>query len=326
MKANTPRFVAVIIVLLIATALVIALSLRLGYADASAQIVWDIRAPRVLLAFLVGAGLAVAGVLLQGVFLNPLAAPSIVGVSAAGAAGAVLGAALGLSFNSPALAAVGAVVSGAAIAVVRATATWDKQINSTALLLGGIAMSFFALAVVLIATPFLDRAAGRSFSFWANGSFALATWNGVIAVVPFLIAGALITFFMARYLDPLSLGAQAAGALGIPVARVTTWSLVAVVLLVAPAVSVVGVVAFVGLVVPHAMRQVLGPQHNTLLPASAIAGGLLVCAADLVARQVLAPIELPVGAITALIGAPVFLFLLRRMVRGNGLDQNVGAR
>jgi iron complex transport system permease protein len=295
---------------------VAALSLGLGFADNDAQIVWNIRAPRLVLALIVGAGLSIAGVLLQGVFLNPLAAPSIVGVSASGAAGATIGAAFGLSFNSIPLAAVAALVSGGALMIVRAIATNQREVNSNAVLLGGIAMSFLALAIVLIATPFIDRAAGRSFSFWANGSFALATWNAVITVIPFVLVGSVVTVLIARYLDPMSLGNNAASALGVPAARVSTWVLIAVVLLVAPAVSVVGIVAFVGLVVPHAIRQLIGPRHVTLIPVAAIAGALLVALADLIARQVLAPIELPVGAITALIGAPVFLYLLRRMVQG----------
>jgi iron complex transport system permease protein len=314
--ASASRITLIAGLLVIALVTVAALSLGLGYADNDAAIIWIIRAPRLGLTLLVGAGLAIAGVLLQGVFLNPLAAPSIVGVSASGAAGATVGAAFGLSFNSIPLAVVATIVSGGALLLVRALATTDKNVNSNAVLLGGIAVSFLALAIVLITTPFIDRAAGRSFSFWANGSFALATWNAVLTVVPFIVAGLVIVTLITRHLDPMSLGQQAATALGVPAARIATWALMAVVLLVAPAVSVVGIVSFVGLVVPHAMRQLIGPRHITLIPLSAIGGALLVALADLIARHVLAPIELPVGAITALIGAPVFLYLLRRMVQG----------
>lgn len=313
---SSARVTVVTLALLIGVVAVAALSLGLGYADNDARIVWDIRAPRLALALIVGAGLATAGVLLQGVFLNPLAAPSIIGVSASGAAGATVGAALGLSFNSIPLAAVATIVSGGALLVVRSIASTRGDVNSTAVLLGGIAMSFLALAIVLIATPFIDRGAGRSFSFWANGSFALATWDAVITVIPFLVVGAFVAALITRYLDPMSLGYAAATSLGVPAARVSTWTLVSVVLLVAPGVSVVGIVSFVGLVVPHAIRQVIGPRHVKLVPVSALAGALLVAIADLIARQLLAPIELPVGAITALIGAPVFLYLLRRMVQG----------
>lgn len=320
--ASARRVTLVTLLLIVGVIAVAALSLGWGYADNDAQIVWNIRAPRLTLALVVGAGLAIAGVLLQGVFLNPLAAPSIVGVSASGAAGATVGAAFGMSFNSIPLAAVAAIVSGGALMIVRAIAATQGGVNSNAVLLGGIAMSFLALAIVLIATPFIDRAAGRSFSFWANGSFALATWNAVITLIPFLIAGLVITVLIARSLDPMSLGSNAATSLGVPAARVSTWALITVVLLVAPAVSVVGIVSFVGLVVPHAIRQLIGPRHITLIPVAAIAGALLVALADLIARQVLAPIELPVGAITALIGAPVFLYLLRRMVQG----RTAGAR
>ncbi|MDA3022177.1 MAG: iron ABC transporter permease [Actinomycetota bacterium] len=292
-----------------------AMSLAIGYASFDQQIILDIRAPRLTLTLLVGAGLAVAGVLLQAVFHNPLAAPSIIGVSASGAAGASIGAALGISFNSVWLAGVGALVAGAGLAVVRGIATRNGRTDSTALLLGGVAVSFFALAIVLIAAPFVDRAVGRSFTFWANGSFALATWSGVLAVLPFLLVGFTIAVFLIRDLDPLTLGASAAQAMGFDVARTTALSLMAVVLIVAPAVTVVGVVSFVGLVVPHALRQLIGPRSKVLLPASALAGGALVAAADFVARVMIAPLEIPVGAVTALVGAPVFLLLLRRMVR-----------
>ena len=316
---STSRLVIVFGGVTAALILIGAMSLAVGYASFDPQIVWDIRAPRLALTLLVGAGLAVAGVLLQAVFHNPLAAPSIIGVSASGAAGASIGAALGVSFNSLLLAGIGALVAGGGLALVRAVATRHGRTDATALLLGGVAVSFFGLAIVLIATPFVDRAAGRSFSFWANGSFALATWSGVLAVLPYLLIGFAIAIALVRDLDPLSLGAPAAQAMGLPVGRMTGWALVAVVLLVAPAVTVVGVVSFVGLVVPHALRQLIGPQNTLLLPASALAGGVLVAAADLIARVVLAPVEIPVGAVTALVGAPVFLVLLRRMVRNRAV-------
>lgn len=315
-RGSTTRVALTAAILLLGLIAVSGLSLWLGYAANDFAIIWSIRAPRLTLTLLAGASLAVAGVLLQGVFTNPLAAPSIVGVSAAGAAGATVGAALGLTFNSIPIAGVATIFAGAALLFVRALATVNRRVDSNAVLLGGIAMSFLALAVVLVATPFVDRAAGRSFAFWANGSFALATWSAVLAVVPFVLLGVIVAVSITRYLDPMSLDSWAASAMGIDVRRISTWALVAVVLLVAPVVSVVGVVSFVGLVVPHAVRQVAGPRHAILIPLAGLAGALLVSAADLIARQVLAPIELPVGAVTALVGVPVFLYLLRRMVKG----------
>lgn len=315
-RVSTRRVLLITVVLLLGLITVSVLSLWLGYAANDFAIVWSIRAPRLTLTILAGASLAVAGVLLQGVFANPLAAPSIVGVSAAGAAGATVGAALGLSFISIPIAGVAVLFAGAALLLVRTLATVNRRVDSNAVLLGGIAMSFLALAVVLVATPFIDRAAGRSFAFWANGSFALVTWSSVATVMPFLVTGVIVLVGIVRYLDPMSLGSWAASSLGVNVRRVSSWALVAVVLLVAPVVSVVGVVSFVGLVVPHAVRNIAGPRHAVLIPLAGVAGALLVSAADLIARQVLAPIELPVGAITALVGVPVFLYLLRRMVKG----------
>ena len=284
-----------------------------GFADVSPQIVWRVRAPRVTVPCRRG-GSAVAGGLSRGLWELPLA-PSIVGVSASGAAGASIGAALGIPFNSIPLAFMGVMIAGVGLIVVRAIASRDGQVHSTALLLGGVAISFFSLALVLLASPFVNREAGRSFSFWTNGSFALATWSGVVAVAPLVIVGLVIAFRIASRVDPLSLGSVAARALGVDADRVTQYALVAVVLLVAPGVTVVGVIAFVGLVVPHALRLFLGPRNTFLLPASAVFGGLLVASADFISRNMLAPAEIPVGAVTALVGAPVFLVLLRQMVR-----------
>ena len=313
--ASGGRFALIMMIGVMALGVVFVASLVTGFADVSPQIVWSIRAPRVVLTLVVGAGLAVAGGLLQGVFGNPLAAPSIVGVSASGAAGASIGAALGVPFNSIPLAFMGVMIAGVGLIVVRAIASRDGKVNSTALLLGGVAISFFSLALVLLATPFVNREAGRSFSFWANGSFALATWSGVIAVAPLVIVGLVIAFGIASRVDPLSLGSIAARALGVDADRVTQFALVAVVLLVAPGVTVVGIIAFVGLVVPHALRFFLGPRNTFLLPASAVFGALLVASADFISRNMLAPAEIPVGAVTSLVGAPVFLVLLHQMVR-----------
>ena len=170
---------------------------------------------------------------------------------------------------------MGVMIAGVGLLVVRAIASRDGKVNSTALLLGGVAISFFSLALVLLTSPFVNREAGRSFSFWANGSFALATWSGVVAVAPLVVVGLVITFGIASRVDPLSLGSVAARALGVDADRVTQYALVAVVLLVAPGVTVVGIIAFVGLVVPHALRFFLGPRNTFPLPASAVFGGLL---------------------------------------------------
>ena len=149
----------------------------------------------------------------------------------------------------------------------------------------------------MLLTLLFNQEAGRSFSFWANGSFALA-WSGVVAVAPLVVVGLVITFGIASRVDPLSLGSVAARALGVDADRVTQYALVAVVLLVAPGVTVVGIIAFVGLVVPHALRFFLGPRNTFLLLASAVFGGLLVASADFISRNMLAPAEIPVGAVT----------------------------
>lgn len=155
-------------------------------------------------------------------------------------------------------------------------------------------------------------AAGRSVTFWSSGSLALSTWSTALTVAPFVLVGAVLAAVVARSLDVLALGDRAAAAAGVDVRRVRIGSLAAVVLLVGAAVGAVGVIAFVGLLVPHAVRALIGPRHRSLLLVSALAGALLLLLADTLARLLANPVEIPIGAVTAVIGAPAFFVLLRR--------------
>lgn len=287
-------------------------ALRLGAAEGTAQIVWEIRAPRVVMALLIGAGLGLAGALMQGSLGNPLADPALVGISAGAALAAVAGAALGLTFGSLAVGLVATVGAAIAAAVVVAASQNDGRPEVVTLLLAGVAVTAFAGALLAVLVTLTPAASGRSLTFWSSGSLALSTWNAVVAVAPFVIVGAATAGAIAHPLDVLALGDRAASASGINVRRVRISALGAVVLLIGAGVGTVGVIAFVGLLVPHAVRAVVGPRHGSLLLVSGLAGALLLLLADTVARLLANPLEIPIGAVTAAVGAPAFFVLLRR--------------
>lgn len=298
----------VLLVLLIAFALV---SLRLGGVEATDEIVRQIRAPRMLMAVLVGAGLGMAGALLQGGLGNPLADPALVGVSAGAAVGAAGAAALGIGYHSFALALVATVAAAVAIAIATRAATRDGRPEVVTLLLAGIAVTAFASALLSIIVT-LGGQPTRSVTFWTTGSVSLSTWESVWSTAPFIVVGAALAATVARPLDVLSLGDRAAQAAGVAVSRTRWRALIAVTLLVAAGVGVVGVIAFIGLLVPHAVRLLVGPAHGRLLWISAVLGALVLLLADTAARTIAFPTEIPVGAVTALVGAPVFFALLLR--------------
>jgi iron complex transport system permease protein len=278
-------------------------------------IVWSLRLPRTLLAAMVGASLAVSGALLQGLFRNPLASPSIIGASEGAAFGAVLALSFGLAerspFVSPLLAILGAF--GALWAVVR-VATRDGRSPVATLLLAGVALSALLSAVNtwLIARAWEEHEAARRIAYWLMGGIADRGWIHVGMLLPGLLLGILVAQVHAKDLDRLLEGEETASALGVEVERAKTWLLAAAALLVGSAVAVSGVVGFVGLVVPHLVRLTQGASHRLLLPASAITGAWLVIAADLFARTAVAPRELHLGVVTSFLGAPFFLYLLRR--------------
>lgn len=306
----------VALLLLVITVGLAAGALFIGAADTSPQIIANIRAPRIVLALCIGVGLALAGVLLQGVFQNPLADPAIIGVSTTAALGTTIAVILGLGFNT-AGAALGAMVgAGIALIIVVRTARNAGRTEIVTLLLAGVAVAAFASAALAVLVSVGNT--GRPLTFWLTGSLGLATWAGVWTVLVFLLIGILLTTLISKPLDVLSLGDRAASASGVPVERVRVVAIAAIVLLVAPGVAVAGVIAFVGLVIPHAMRMLIGPRHAPLLVTSALAGAILILVADTAARTLVAPVEIPLGAITALIGAPVFFFLLRATRRSQG--------
>jgi len=318
MKQRT-RTAVVLVALAMVLAAVAAAALLVGAAETSSVIVTEIRAPRIALTLVVGAGLGLSGALLQGTLRNPLADPGIIGVSASAALGAVIAVALGAAYSSW-LAAIGATIAGIAgmTLVMWIARSASGRTEVVTLVLGGVAVTAFAAAVLSVVVAVSDTAGARSATFWTTGSLALATWPGVWATLPFLLLAAILAMVVARDLDVLALGDRAAWAAGVDVNRTRMLALGAAVLAVSAGVAVVGVIAFVGLVVPHVVRMLLGPRHGGLLIGSALAGALLLLIADTIARTIVSPVELPLGVVTAVIGAPVFVVLLRRTRAAQG--------
>ncbi len=280
-------------------------------------VIVDIRLPRVALAALVGACLASAGVLYQALFRNPLADPYILGMSAGAGLGAVIALTLTASATAlrfgvvPAGAFLGAVLT---IVLVVKLASLRGVLDVTSLLLAGVAISYVLAALTSFIMVFF-RESMSSVVFWMMGGLTAASWPYVKMVVPMLLLGIAWPLLSTRELNLMLLGEERAAELGVNVERFKQLILAAGSVLVAAAVSVSGLIGFVGLMTPHMVRLVLGPDHRVLLPASAILGAIVMVFADLAARTVLAPVEIPVGIVTALVGGPFFVWLL---VRRNG--------
>jgi len=292
---------------------------RLGLTTAAATdptaeaVLWQIRFPRVVLGVVVGASLGVGGALLQGLFRNPLAEPGIIGVSAGAAVGAATAIVTGLSALGGGATAASAFVGGlVATLLVYAVARSGRRTEVVTLVLAGIAINAVAGAAIGLLMFLSTDAQVRAVAFWNLGSLGSATWGAVATVAPLAVLGLATAPWFARQLDLLALGEPVAGHLGVDVNRLRLLVIVVVAMLTAAAVAVAGVVSFVGLVVPHLIRLATGPGHRLLLPASALGGALLLVVADLVARTVAAPAEVPLGVLTALVGGPFFFWLLLR--------------
>ena len=283
------------------------------------SVLWNVRFPRIALALLVGASLGCAGALMQGVFGNPLAEPGVIGVSSGAAVGAVAVIALGLDFlGTWTVSAVAFVTGLGTVLLVYAMSRSGGRTEVVTLILTGIAVNAFAGALIGLFLFFADTAAVNQITFWQLGSPSQATWPKVLAVLPCAVVGLTLAPRYAGRLDLLALGERPARHLGVDVERLRVVLVLVIALLTAAAVSVSGIISFVGLVVPHLLRMAAGPGHRFLIPASALLGALVLLGADLTARTVAAPAELPLGVLTALIGSPFFFWLLRRTRRGQG--------
>lgn len=286
-------------------------------------VILSIRLPRTLLGLLVGAGLAVAGAAMQGLFRNPLADPSLIGVSAGAALAAVSVIVLGgqgLAFLTQALGPFSLPIAAFAGGLVTTLlvyrlASRDGRTSVTTLLLAGIAINALAGAGTGLLTYLADDQQLRTLTFWSMGSLGGATWPAVGSAALLIAVPLLALPLLARTLNALLLGEAEAGHLGIAVQRMQPLIVALAALAVGAAVAVSGIIGFVGLVVPHLLRLALGPDHRLLLPGAALLGGSLLLLADLLARTLVTPAELPIGILTALIGGPFFLALLLRWQR-----------
>jgi iron complex transport system permease protein len=283
-------------------------------------IIYDIRLPRTILGVLIGAALAVAGAVLQGLFRNPLADPGIIGVSAGAALGAVTVIVLGSTvlapftlvfgiFSLPVAAFGGAL---AATVILYGIATRQGRTSVATMLLAGIALGALAAAFTGFLVFIADDRQLRDLTFWSLGSLAGATWSKIGAAGPIIVIALSTAPFLARGLNGFALGESAAGHLGIPVQRVKYVAIVAATAATGASVAVSGGIAFVGIVVPHVLRLLIGPDHRYLLPACALLGAVVLLLADSVSRTIVAPAELPIGIVTAAVGAPFFLWILLR--------------
>jgi iron complex transport system permease protein len=270
-------------------------------------VLYELRLPRVLFAIIVGGALALSGAVMQALFRNPLAEPTLIGISS----GASLGAVTALLFGFGSVLATGlAGFAGAMIATVAAYLVGRRMPGVAGLLLAGIAINAFALSVVSLLITFTSDTQFRSFAFWSLGSLTRASWSSLVWLLPWSVLLSLWLVMRWRVLNALLLGEREAQHLGFDLKRVRLELIFGICLLVGPLVAVTGGIAFIGLVMPHVVRLWLGADHRLLLPLSWIGGAAALLLADGLARLMVMPAELPVGVITSLVGGPFFLWLL----------------
>jgi iron complex transport system permease protein len=284
-----------------------------GLSDTDREILISIRLPRILVALLMGMALGASGALLQGILRNPLADPYILGISSGASLTAALGIIGGLSFlgsfTVPALAFVGAVVTGGIVGIMgwKRGGLWPER-----LLLAGVGLSFLFSALLMLMMSVSTDEGLRRAMLWIFGDLSMSEWSRIPYGLAFVAAGMLLSATRAKALNALILGDEFAHSLGFAPQRERLVLFISVGLMTAASVSLGGMIGFIGLLIPHIMRFFLGADSRLLIPASALGGGALLCIADLVSRSLLPPMELPAGVITAIIGAPYFLYLLRR--------------
>ena len=281
-------------------------------AAPAATIVRDLRLPRVILGFLLGGTLAVSGASLQALLRNPLADPYLLGLSGGAGLGAVLAIALGgpLAWAVPAAAFVGALLAVGLVYYLGRSGA--GRLEPRVLLLAGVVTSGFATAIMSALMVLSSATELRNAFLWLLGGLGRASWQSLGLFLVWIPLPLALLFTAARSLDLLALGEETAGYLGAEVERVKRRVVISTALLTAAAVAVAGMIGFVGLVVPHGVRRLFGPLHGRLLPLAFVAGGALLVGADVIARVIVRPVELPVGVVTALIGVPAFAVLLKR--------------
>lgn len=291
------------------------ISLELGsYSHTEELVITQLRLPRIIVGTLVGMALGIAGATMQGLFRNPMADPGIIGVSAGGALGAVSAIALGVSgIFYQALSVFAFLGAVGAAFLVFGIASIGGRFSMATLLLAGVALSaFFSAIVAAIMVLVPSNEALREILFWLTGGLDSRSWEHVRLAAPPILGGSAVIFMLSRDLNLLMLGDDEAKSMGVRVSVIRPVLLATAALITGVAVAVSGTIAFVGLVVPHILRLVVGPDHRLLIPLSAVGGALFMVIADTIARTVVQPAEFRVGIITAFVGAPFFIFLLIR--------------
>lgn len=283
------------------------------------QVLLTLRLPRVLLAVLVGTALAVSGVILQGIFRNPLVDSGLIGIASGASFFAALYILAGNSIpfllaGNTSLTLAFVAFSGAVITtlIVYRISRFQHTIQITMLILAGVALNAIAGALTGLMTYLASESELRDLTFWTLGSLGGASWDGLAILAPFVILPGIFALRLSGALNAFALGEQSAYFLGIDTRRTKRIAFIAATAMVGASVSFVGAIGFVGLVIPHILRAITGPDHRTLIPLSALAGAVLLCLSDLISRTILLPTEVPVGIITALFGTPVLLIIIIR--------------
>lgn len=292
---------------------------KLTSSDLDAVIFWQIRVPRVLLAFLAGVGLSLGGVVFQAMFRNPLATPFTLGVAGGASFGVALWLHLGISFTLLGVSGVSlAALLGAmlSIGMLYGIARASGNVAPMTLLLGGVAISFFFSSLIMLLQYLMDASNSFRVIHWLMGDIGRADTHSVLQLVPFILSGAVISMVLRRELNLLSISDDLAASRGVHVERVRMVLFFAVSLMVAGVITVCGPIGFVGIMAPHICRLVVGANHRILVPCSALFGGVFLTLCDTLARNITDSAEIPVGVITALLGGPFFLWLLFRKSDG----------
>jgi len=287
------------------------LGLKGGGNETERTIILSLRLPRAILAGLVGAGLSVSGATFQALLRNPLADPYILGVSSGAAVGAILAILLGLgtfSFGLPLISFLGALLT---VLIVFYFGRQDGKIHPNTLLLAGVIIGSFLSALIMFFISVSQKEELHTIIFWLMGDFSFSNARAILIIFPYIVLGFFLLYLRSRQLNLILSGEENAVQLGVDVEKLKLVSYLSASLITAASVSVCGLIGFVGLIIPHAVRLIFGPDHRLLIPASALVGASFLIASDTVARTLLAPTELPVGVITAAFGGPFFIYLLR---------------
>jgi iron complex transport system permease protein len=277
--------------------------------DKSAIIYWQIRVPRLILATFTGIALATTGAAFQSIFRNPMADPYVLGISSGASLGAAIAIVMGLDGNFLGISGFAFLFAIGALLLVFFIASRSGHTRSQVLLLAGIAVSFMSSAIVSLILV-LNREKIERILFWTLGGLNSASWAQLYWIIPLVIAGTFILFYYSRHLNLMSMGNETAQSLGVNTQRTTLLILITSSLMVSVIVANTGVIGFAGLIIPHIIRLITGPDNRLVIPLSVIAGAIFLMVSDTLARIVMPPSELPVGSITALFGVPYFLFLL----------------